>query len=349
MPLALPVEERSAKIDFLRGSAVLFMLITHINVVFAQEYSLVLDKLTWWGATVCFSIFLFCFAYIYGLKLTENKKLNVEKQVKRIFLLLFIYYVAAFFGHYLLFNSVSMSEFYSILIFRYLPVFTEFLVPFFLYAILILIFSSVFKKLLQRPVVFILISFVVYFLAGWLYTLDGGGSFVTVLKTLMVGNGHVHSYGILSYFPIFVLGLVAGGMQNTNKDNAGKLAYLPILMLGLILFVFLRISGLSLWYRFPPSILFLLYGIIYSFGVVLLYKYIKKVSILNRYFVFLGKRALFIFLINVILILGLSRSLHYEKFAVATVWLMQFCIIISITLLTYLYEKVVVVWRRKKV
>lgn len=349
MPLALPVEERSAKIDFLRGSAVLFMLITHINVVFVKEYSLVLDKLTWWGATVCFSIFLFCFAYIYGLKLSDNKKLNTAKQVKRIFLLLGMYYVAAFFDQYLLFNGISTSTFVAILTFQYLPVFTEFIISFVLYAVLILIFSSVFKKLLQRPVVFILISFVVYFLASQLYLLDGGGSFVMVLKTLMVGNGHTHSYGILSYFPTFVLGFVAGGAQSTTKSSISKSLYLPILILASTAFIFLRVSGLSLWYRFPPSVLFLLYGIIYSFGVVLLYEYIKKISILNKYFVFLGKRALFIFLINVILILGLSKLLHRETFAVEIVWLLQFVIIISISLLTYLYEKVVVVWQRKKV
>lgn len=346
MSLNLPTEERSPEIDFLRGSAVFFMLIAHINVVFVKEYNFILDKLTWWGATISFSVFLFCFAYIYGLKLSDNKKLNLEKQVKRVFLLLFIYYVAAFLGHYFLSSSISASEFYSILTFKYLPIFTEFIIPFFLYIILILIFSPVLKRLLNRPIVFIFISLAIYFLASWLYTFDGGGNFLNVVKTLMVGSGHIHSYGVLSYFPIFVFGLIAGG---TQKNSVGKPSALLIFILCSVLFLFLRISGLSLWYRFPPSILFLLYGIIYSFGVVLLYKYIKKVSILNKYFIFLGKRALFIFLINVILILGLSSFLNHATFAVKTVWLMQFLIILSISFVTYFYEKVASVWQRKKV
>jgi hypothetical protein len=350
MSLKLPIEEkppeeRFASIDFLRGSAIFFMLIVHINVVFVKEYNFILDRLTWWGATISFSVFLFCFAYIYGLKLSD-KKLNVEKQVKRILLLLFIYYVAAYLDHYFLFNSISIGEFYSILTFQYLPVFTEFIIPFFLYIILILIFAPVLKKLLQRPIVLILISFAIYFLAGWLYTLSGGGNFLTVMKTLMVGNGHTHSYGVLSYFPTFVFGFIAGG---TQKSSLGKPLVPLIFILCSILFVFLRISGLSLWYRFPPSVLFLLYGIIYSFGVILLYKYIRKVSALNKYFIFLGKKALFIFFINVIIILGLSSFLRHATFATEAVWLMQFLIIISISLVTYFYEKMATVWQRKKI
>lgn len=346
MSPTLPIEERFANIDFLRGSAVFFMLIAHINVVFVKEYNVVLDKLTWWGATVSFSAFLFCFAYIYGLKLSDNKKLNVGKQVKRIFLLLLIYYAAAWCSHYFLFNSVSTHELYSILTFQYLPLFTEFIIPFFLYIILILIAAPVLKKLLQRPIVFILISFTIYFLGKWLYTLDGGGNVVTAVKTLMVGDGHVHSYGVLSYLPTFVFGLIAGGMQKRNEDKSPALL---IFILCSFLFVFLRVSGFSLWYRFPPSVLFLLYGIIYSFGVLLLYEYIRKASILNKYFIFLGKRALFIFLANVIIILGLSSFLNHAIFATETVWLMQFLIIISITLAAYFYDTVVTVWQRKKI
>lgn len=346
LSLQLPVEERFPEIDFLRGSAVFFMLIVHINAVFVKEYNFILDRLTWWGATVSFSVFLFCFAYIYGLKLSDNKNLDVKKQVKRIVLLLSVYYVAAFFSHYLLFSSVSAGEVYSILTFQYLPIFTEFIIPFFLYIILILIFSPALKKLLQRPMILVLISFLIYFLGGWLYMLDVGGNFLTVVKTLMVGNGHTHSYGVLSYFPTFVFGFIAGGVQ---KSNQGKSLALPTFIICSILFVFLRISGLSLWYRFPPSVLFLLYGIIYSFGVVLLYKYISKVNILNKYFIFLGKRALFIFLINVTIILGLSSFLNHATFATETVWVMQFLIIISISLSAYFYEKVVTLWQRKKI
>jgi peptidoglycan/LPS O-acetylase OafA/YrhL len=351
MLIKLPIEEispkeRSTNIDFLRGSAIFLMLTVHINAVFLKEYNSILDRLTWWGATVSFSVFLFCFAYIYGLKLSDNKTLNLKKQVKRILLLLFIYYLAAYISHYFLFNSISIDQFYSILTFEYLPVFTEFIIPFFLYIIFIFIFSPILRKLLKRPIAFILTSFIIYFLGGWLYTLNVEGPILNVVKTLMVGNGQTHSYGVLSYFPILIFGLIVGG---TKKSATGKSPTLLIFMLCSILFVFLRISGLSTWNRFPPSILFLLYGIIYSFGVILLYKYIRKVSFLNKYFVFLGKRALFIFFINVIVILGLSSFLNHETFAIATVWLLQFLIIISISLVTYFYEKVATVWQRKKI
>lgn len=353
MPPKTPTEEKSPKkrspkkrfpeIDFLRGSAIFLMVTTHTNVIFAKDYNFILDKLTWWGVTVCFSVFLFCFAYIYGLKLSGNKKLNLKKQIKRIFILLFVYYLSSFFNYYFLSNSISAKEFYSILTFQSLPIFTTFIIPFFLYVILILIFYPVFKKLLKQPILFFLISFVVYFLGGWLYTLDAGGNFLNTIKTLMAGNGSVHSFGVLSYFPVFVFGFIAGG---TQKNKIRKSPALLIFIICSILFVFLRISDPSFWRRFPPSVLFLLYGIIYSFGVILLYKYIKKVSLLKKYFIFLGKKSLFIFLINVIVILGLSSLLNHEKFGVKTVWLLQFLIIIIISLLSYFYG---IVWQKKKI
>ena len=218
-----------------------------------------------------------------------------------------------------------------------------------MYIVLILITAPVLNKLLKWPIVLILISFIIYVVAGRLYTLDGGGNFLTVVKTLMVGNGHTHSYGVLSYFPVFVFGFVSGGIQKNSERSADKLLIPLLFILCSIVFVFLRISGFSLWYRFPPSVLFLLYGIIYSFAVLLLYNYIKKASILNRYFVFLGKRALFIFLINVILILGLSQLLNHATFAAATVWLLQLVIILSITLATYCCDKMATLWQRKKI
>lgn len=342
----LPTQERSAAIDFLRGSAVFFMLVAHVNAAFAKEHNVILDRLTWWGVTVSFSVFLFCFAYIYGLKLADDKKLDVKKQVKRIFLLLFIYYGAAFLSHYFIFGSTSINELLSILTFQYLPLFTEFIIPFFLYIILILALSPVLKKLLQRPAAFIFISFIVYALGAWLYTLEVGGTFLRVVKTLMVGDGHTHSYGILSYFPTFVLGLIAGA---TQKMTVRKSPALYIFILSSVVFAMLRISGLSVWYRFQPSVLFLLYGIIYGFGVVLLYTHISKVRVLHTYFVFLGKKALFIFLANVVIILGLSRLLDHATFETRTVWFLQCFIITSISLATYFYEKVAPVWQRKTI
>lgn len=81
----------------------------------------------------------------------------------------------------------------------------------------------------------------------------------------------------------------------------------------------------------------------------MLYNYIRKASVLNNYFIFLGHKALFIFLINVVIILGVSSFLNHEKFAVAVAWLIQFLIILSISLISYWYDKVVAIWGEKKI
>ncbi|OGH87629.1 MAG: hypothetical protein A3J93_03865 [Candidatus Magasanikbacteria bacterium RIFOXYC2_FULL_42_28] len=346
MSIEIPAQpqKRYLEIDFLRGSAVFLMLVAHINFVFTKNYNFILDTLTWFGATICFSVFIFCFAFSYGLKLSDNKKLNLKKETKRFFRLLFVYYGSAFCAQYFIFSNISIEKLYLILTFQYLPVFTEFIIPFFLYVILILIFFPVFKKLLKYPILFISISLAIYFFGQWLYPLDGGGNFLNVIKTLLVGNGDVHAFGVLSYLPIFVLGLIVGESQS---DKKGELAVVVIFVTAVILFAFLKILGFSVWHRFPPSVLFLLYGVIYSFGVLLLYRYLKKIIPLDKFFIFLSKKTLFIFFISILIILGSSNLLNKAKFESTTVWLIHFLIIAGISLLSYSYGKLVEILEKR--
>ncbi len=320
--------KRYIDIDFLRGSAVLFMIFTHVNAVFLTCYDPVLDRLTWWGATVSFTVFLFCFGFLYGLKFAKSKKLKTLKQLKRALILAVIYYLSAISAHFFLFRQLDGRGLLSILTLDYLPPYTEFIISFVLYIPLIIIGQRLFVVLAKKPLVFILFSIGVYVLSGWLYGLHWGLGTINGIKALLVGHGHVRSFGLLSYFPVLALGMVAGRMA---VERRRRLVYLMLLTLILGLFIILKKYDLYHWYRFPPSPLFLTYGLIYSMAVLLFYRYIKKIRPINKYIVFLGKNALFIFLANVVVILGLYYFLADKNFTPAYIWILQIVILAAIT------------------
>ncbi|MBD3311575.1 MAG: acyltransferase family protein [Candidatus Magasanikbacteria bacterium] len=329
---------RFYEIDFLRGSAIFFMIITHVNAVFQSEYDLVLDKLTWWGATVCFTVFLFCFAFIYGLKLMRQKKLKIYREIKRFLILLAVYLTSAAIAHFFLQRSIDRDTLLSILQFKYLPPYTEFIITFAIYVLVLIFAQKFFKYLLKKPITFIIFSFLIYGLSIYLYKVDGGTGTINDIKALFVGHEHVHSFGVLSYFPVFTLGMISGYIAESKKKR--RLINFILLIISLALVFALISYNLSSWYRFPPSVLFLSYGISYCFAIILLYKIIRKLGFIKKYILFLGKNALFIFLANVVVILGLKYYLIEYSFTTLYVWVLQLVVFVVISYLTFFVGKI---------
>ncbi|MBT3817458.1 MAG: DUF1624 domain-containing protein [Candidatus Magasanikbacteria bacterium] len=328
--------KRIDALDFLRGSAVFFMLITHINAVFLKDYNLFLDKLTWFGATICFSTFLFCFAFIYGLKISKHT-LNKKRQIKRALQILVIYYISAFFAAFFLYGHLRPDEIFDIVILKHIPLYTEFILAFVFYIILVILIEKPLKKAIKYPIPLLLFSIGIYLLSSLLYTIETSPQLLITLKNLFVGHEAHHTFGVLSYFPIFILGFLSGAIK---KKKYKKKFLISLFAISTISLIFLRVTGLSVWYRWPPSTLFLLYGISYAFFIGISYSYIKKITYLNKYFIHLGKNALHIFLLNIIVILGFSFLVDYEKYPTQRLLFIHLVFLIIISAIVISYEKV---------
>ncbi|MBU0660783.1 hypothetical protein KKG22_01230 [Patescibacteria group bacterium] len=327
-------KKRIHGLDFLRGVAIFFMLVTHINAVFITKGNYALDKLSWFGATCCFSAFLFCFAFIYGKQITANKW-DTKKQWKRFGQIILVYYISALLAAFFLYPPLSLAETGEILILKHIPLYTEFILAFALYILLIIPFRPVLKQIRRFPIAAIILSIFVYVLSRWLYTIDVPTWFVTT-KALFVGDAHMHTFGVLSYAPIFMLGFLFGAL----KDNAYKKNLLYTLFgLSSIAASILRLTDYSLWYRFPPSSLFLLYGVAYILGLLLLYPYLKKIRPLHQYMLFLGQNALNIFILNIIVILGSFFLFHHQTIAHTYILLLYISLIGAISLLVMFLQK----------
>lgn len=319
---------RDHSLDFLRGSAVLFMVIAHVNAVFYDKPGTILDTGTWWGATVCFTIFLFVSASVTGIQIKLDKFLP-QKVLKRSFSLLIVYFATAFVLTLLNTDTdLTLRTAIDILTFKNVPEFTEFLIPFFIYPILILPIWKPIGKLLKQPAILISISLFIYLLGIYLYQLNWGAGYVNTIKGLLVGHEDIHWFGLLLYFPVYAIGLAWGGRENTTESKSQTGAR-NALFATVPLFVLTAITGISTWQRYPPSISFILYGLIFSFAVILIYRYAQKISILNSAFKFLGVHALAYYVYHIIFIAGMDSiiSIHnVSEFATIMLYLLTLSI-----------------------
>lgn len=311
---------RDYSIDILRGSAIIFMIITHVNALFSASTEPFLNTLTFWGATVCFSIFLFCFAYIYGMKISQGNfypTLTVKKTIK----LIGAYYLTAISAQFFLTKALSLKTIGDIMTFQLLPEFTEFIVAFILFSLLLILCYKLFAKLLKAPLLFLVIALIVYAIANQLYSTQTNlPEFALNIKALLVGHGDIHAFGIASYFPIFTVGLIWGSLTNSTGTTKRWLALITLLS-STAFFVITATTGISTWNRWPPSPKFFTYGLIYISLIVLLYPYIEKLEIkskivgyISTMLKFLSKNSLLYFVLNVIIILGAYWMLNYPKF-----------------------------------
>lgn len=342
-------KSRDYSIDILRGSAIIFMIITHVNALFLQGKPQPLDTLTFWGATVCFTIFLFCFGYVYGNKISQNKFHPMLALIKALQILL-AYYVSAYAAQIFLNKGITIDQTLKILTFQILPEYTEFILAFVIYLLLMSVTWRVLKKLLDHTLLFVILGFTVYFLANTLYKIDLGNNYFTDIKSLLVGNLDWHRFGILSYFPIFVLGLVWGKISISQVFTTKKRLYIVLSALTFsitLFYLFDRLPSIgepiTTWLRWPPSLKFFTYGTIYISLVLALSPIINKLSLVNKIFYFLSKHSLAYFVLNVFVIIGGASAMNFNKFDQNSTIIVNIVAFVLITSFILLKEEVKVI------
>jgi peptidoglycan/LPS O-acetylase OafA/YrhL len=297
---------RDHSLDVLRGMAVLFMVIAHVNAVFYRQPGTILDTFTWWGVTICFSVFLFVSASVFGLK-AAKKKMSVERTLFRSATLLLVYYaMAAFLTAIDTSTGLSVGTLADIVIFKHIPEYTEFLIPFIMYPVFLLPLRSFLPQAKKQTLSVLIGSLGIYFISIGLYLADWGGEYANIVKGLLVGDGDLHRFGILSYLPVFATGFLWGTMIGEPAEKKAEVARNSFFA-GIFIFILLTAGNLSVWDRYPPSLIFLLYGITFSFGGILAYPFIKKFKLVHTSLVFLGQNALAFYVYHILFLLTLSR------------------------------------------
>jgi peptidoglycan/LPS O-acetylase OafA/YrhL len=330
---------RDYSLDFLRGLAVFFMIVTHVNTVFFAAGEGVLDVFTWWGATVCFTTFLFVSGAVSGILLKKGK-LRAKRLMSRGVKLLGIYYLVALLGilitggnHDLV--SVGGKSFWEImlgiLILDQIPLFIEFILAFALFSFLSAMSLKVLKKVVKKPIVMICGALGIYLVSRVIYPLELNNEILIRVKSLLVGHDRQHTFGVFSYFPVWTIGLVVGYWKPQIKPKKWTWIMSAALGISALLWVGFLLSGISVWNRWPPSAFFMLYGLMFCFAICVLYKFLKPFKLVNSLFIYLGRYTLQYYYYHLIFIFVIAEVLDYPSLGAAETVMLNLLVFIFST------------------
>lgn len=321
--ITLSKKQRFPVLDKIRGLAVLMMFLSHSIDFFYNGNSMQVELIRWFTATVAFTTFIYVSgASNYIANLTHAGESNIWQRKKLHILiktgqLLFVYYFVAIFLNFLEQGTFSTEKFLgnigSILIFRLIPTYTEFLITFLILSLSLVLFGRVFKFILKNSFVVILVGINAYIIGMLLHQLDLGADF-NHYKSLFVGHGHGYQFPVFQYFPIYLFGMKFGQeLQNVTK----KLKFSWVLQLLLICFLTLFFTITKTWQpvigegyiflqRWPPSLSFLFIGVVFVQLLIIIYKLTnslrskgsEKTSLIE----FIGKNPLDFYVLHILLL-----------------------------------------------
>lgn len=304
---------RDISLDLLRGVAVILMIITHVNGLLYSGDSGFVDFFTYWGATLCFSIFIFVSGAVYGIKIYKDKLSN-KKLLKRMLVILGFYYIAAF----VLFTIESsrlpgLLEIGEILLLIRIQSYVEFLLAFVFFAAILILVNEFIANFIKKCVYFLpVLGILIYILSTYLNSLDWGTGLGWWFKNHLISNSELHTFGILPYSVPFIIGLFWGIVRFKYSKSVQN--YIKI---GFFLFTFwlakmMIFKGVADWSRWPPSVFLLAHGISFSFGFLIISDLVKRIKPLNQILLFFSKNALLAYVTHIVIVFGLSYTIGFS-------------------------------------
>jgi len=269
-----PLKQRFEDIDLLKGFSIILMSFVHVNsLLFIKPFG-ILDDITFIGSTVCFITFLFAFSFLQGKKLLVGKIDSLSKILKKITVLYIWYFVLGIFSVLLHNGGITFSQIIGIGLLKDLPLYVEFLIAFIWLTIFIKIFDKTIIRLFKYPYILFISSLVIYALGMFLYNIETQSDISVWFKMHLVGNLDMHVFPVFQYMPVYVLGLLMAKYGSQKR-------YLGFAILCLCVLIVLTVFNLSVWYRWPPSILYLVEGMLFVFISLYIFEYLKRVKILG--------------------------------------------------------------------
>lgn len=332
-----PKTTRDLSLDFLKGTAVIFMIATHVNAFFYDGRLPLLNFWTWWGATICFVTFVLTYGIGYGNRLARGP-LNRRDSLKRLATLLAGYWVVAAWVYWVWFgNPPTWSGFLKIFIFQEVPAFTEFILAFFFYGILLLVFERWISSALRRIWILPAVGLISYITSQILYSIPVGNYYLANLKSLLVGNLDWNRWGILSYFIVFSFGLTFGyHLLESNRRRAWQIGLFAVSS-----FIVLLLSQAGFYSeRWPPSVLYLAWGLAYSFGALVAWDTVlARVRRILIPIANIGRFALDYFIVHTILVVTFADLIGYRRLEAGPTMAILFSVISVNYLISHLIRR----------
>lgn len=335
-------------LDLLRGLAVFLMVLAHSVYFFHNRDNSFILTLETIGNTFCYVAFLLVSGAVsYIAYIHDNNNLIDKKRIlKRISILLLSYYLIALFVE--IKNIISADGFdkfkiiLDIILFRLLPSYTEYIVPFIIYPVLLIFFHKYFSYLSKKIISVLLFSILIYMVGYGLYQIPIQG-YLLPWKALLAGAEGYYRFPIMQYFPVYVFGLYWGRRLTTLKNLSEKRKFVG--KCSLILFLLLLIISLGgqnfgfffddIILRWPPAPGFLFLGLALAFlasYLIYLFKRFNALPILRDLLLVLGQNAFAIFWAHVFL-LSLYKMAHGPQVSSLGMFILMFLFLIIASLI----------------
>lgn len=320
------------------------MLLTHIISYFYNGQNSFVDWLRQWGNIVSFTTFLFISGSVsYIVYLQDFKKRNLDKAslIKR-FLSLFVGYiflaVTVSIPQFLESDLFELKDVLKIILLIEVPGYTEFLIPFFVYGLLLLFFPKTLKTIVQKPLAVVIVCAGFYMLGellahevvGLSYPFNSWGN-------LFYGGIEIYRFPLFQYLPILLIGMHWGLIIRDRKEDKIELrreSLLMISVLGLVFFSYILNGPEQLIRRWPPSLGLLSIGLAWINILVLFVQKLKLTRELIGFFYaripflkFMGQNSFPVLIVHTIL---LTFSSIYLNIKVENIFLLIILFITSI-------------------
>ncbi|MCA9378950.1 acyltransferase, partial [Candidatus Dojkabacteria bacterium] len=315
----------------------LLMVLTHAIAFFHIGDDQFVTTVGTFGGTVSFGLFLFISgvsAYFGYIRYAETEQIKLAQRRNKIFyrsitLLAGYYFVATI-------ASIPSYDFPPNLgwitnitrtaLFTNIPAFTEFIVPFIIFGLLLIPLRRVYKFILKYPPLAFAIGAGFFALGQVLYSIKIDGELI-YLKSVLVGEGDWHRFPIFQYLIVYILGMAWGKFMEYTADESARnrIALISAAASGILLvassvsFGYLQLSWLEPLFRWPPSITFLLVGIVTAyvlFFIVNITGYLKMLGPGQLVVNFMGIKAFDFFIAHTLILFiykYITGDQHYES------------------------------------
>lgn len=271
-------------LDIVRGFFVLLMVVSHTIFFIHTGSNPILNFINQFGNIICFTGLLLisgASAYSSYIHYEHTSTSVIKRLLKRLSWYVLGYYLLAGVGVYFS-GTLNITSAISILSLQKLVPFTEFIIPFLVYGLLIIPFRPLYRIITTSPVFTVGVGSIIYIIAYL-----GSRFFVpeqlTYVKALLVGAEGWYSFPILHYFPVYIFGVFIGRLfyEEKSRDYLLKLTKLCVLLFMIVtaIIIISKEDFFILTQRFPPSTAFLTFGI--ACATLLMYISIKLHELRN--------------------------------------------------------------------
>lgn len=342
------IKDRVISLDILRGLAVLIMIAAHGVYFFHDNSDPFLRVISRTGNLFAFSTFLFvsgAASYIAHLSKDDYTSDDTRKIVRRTMTILSGYYVVAFASvaqDLILQGPGAVTYILDILLFRRIPSFSEFLLPFVIFHLSLLFLRRFYRFVTQGVIVAGTVSLILFLVGSALYSAPVSAAFEPYLAVLAGREGFLR-FPILQYFPVFAFGILWGRVISGTLTASEKLS--RALAIGSVFWILgalsffvpaLRsIQFINPLNRWPPSIGFLAEGLAFIFLFETVFPILVRTIRLPRlwdFFGYIGMDSFDIYIVST-LILFLFRFVYVGTFSNPTVVLLLTMGLLSVTVI----------------